>query len=125
MTDAQAKKIAERYAAPLAVNLRRLLKEHKMTQMQLAEEIGVSQASVYQYTNGVSEPSCETLLNIALTFGVTVDMLLRFDVPDDLESAARMMNIEKHTIMAIAGTRDHRERAFFFATLLNEELAEL
>ena len=66
-------------------NIKRLRKEHSMTQEQLAEALGVTVGAVYKWENGLSTPEIRLLVELADFFGVSVDYLLGYTV---LESGA-------------------------------------
>ena len=53
-----------------------LLKERGMTQRELAERVGATEASVSKYVNGEREPRAEMLANIATVLGTTSEELL-------------------------------------------------
>ncbi len=55
--------------------IRELRKKSKISQEKLAEELGVTQASVSLYETGAAVPS-DMLIKISAYFGVTVDYLL-------------------------------------------------
>ena len=46
------------------------------TQADMAERLGIKQPSYIRYENGTSEPSLETLCQLADIFDVSVDYLL-------------------------------------------------
>ena len=56
--------------------LKKLRKDNKVTQVQLASHLGFFHSAVVKWENGQCEPSYETLVKIADFFGVTVDHLL-------------------------------------------------
>lgn len=56
--------------------LRELRKEHKLTQEELANKIGVSVSTVAMYESNKRDPSTETLNLLANLFSCTVDYLL-------------------------------------------------
>ncbi|MGN1025255.1 MAG: helix-turn-helix domain-containing protein, partial [Faecousia sp.] len=59
-----------------------LMKNKKITQSRLAENLGISAASMSRYINGESEIPHSVLLKIALYFGTATDFLLGLtDVP--------------------------------------------
>ena len=66
----------------LGENIRNLRLQHKLTQEQLADRLGVSYQSVSRWENGVTYPDIEFLPAIARHFSVTTDYLLG---QDDLE----------------------------------------
>ena len=52
-----------------------LRKEKGLSQRQLANEIGTSQANVSRWEQGINEPSIIECWKIADFFGVSIDML--------------------------------------------------
>lgn len=59
--------------------LKKLRKERKITQSQLAEKFKFTDATINRYEKGVNEPTLETLVKIAKFFNVTTDYLLGFE----------------------------------------------
>lgn len=62
--------------SPFASALRELMAEKGTTQEDLAKVTKKTRQTVSQYTNGISEPSYETLVKIADYFDVSTDYLL-------------------------------------------------
>lgn len=60
--------------------IRNLRKSKKMTQDELAKKIGVARPMISAYENGTKQPSHETLMRIAHTFGVSMDYLYGFQM---------------------------------------------
>ena len=59
-------------------------KKRALTQEQLAEKVGVSDAYIGQIERGERSPTLETLVNLANQLGVTIDYLLHDSLqPDD------------------------------------------
>ena len=56
--------------------LTQLRKEKGLSQKQLAEDLGVTQATIARYENGTRQPSLDFLVVIALYLGVSTDYLL-------------------------------------------------
>lgn len=56
--------------------LKTLRKEKKLTQKELAEQIGISQKSYSHWETGKNEPSFENLINLADLLEVSLDCLL-------------------------------------------------
>ena len=56
--------------------LKELRLKKKISQLTLAEAVGVSQQSVNKYENHKSEPEISVLIAMADYFGVTVDYLI-------------------------------------------------
>ena len=53
-----------------------LRKEHNMTQLQLAEKMGVTDKAVSKWERDLSCPDVDSLPRLAEIFGITVDRLL-------------------------------------------------
>ncbi len=62
--------------AEIGKNLQRLREKNNLTQLDLAEKIGVDLLQVSQWENGVNLPDTENLLKLSKLFGVSVDHLL-------------------------------------------------
>lgn len=54
--------------------------ERKLSQGELAKELGVSQRSISSWETGFREPDFETLSKIAIFFGVSADYLLGLEI---------------------------------------------
>jgi transcriptional regulator with XRE-family HTH domain len=61
----------------LGRNIHIILFDKKMTRMQLAEKVGISQQMVSDIVQGNKSPKAETLIKIAKALGVTVDDLIK------------------------------------------------
>lgn len=61
------------------IALKKLRKQHKLYQSDLADALHVSQATVAAWENGTRKPDLEMLARIAEYFGVTSDELLGID----------------------------------------------
>lgn len=57
--------------------LKKLRKQKRITQHDLAEALHISQTSVSKYERGESEPDIEMLIKMSDYFGVTVDEFVR------------------------------------------------
>ena len=60
----------------IAQRIKDLMKNEKLTQMQLAAAIKVGQSSISDWLNATSEPSVENLWKLADFFDVSVDYLI-------------------------------------------------
>lgn len=58
-----------------ALNLKRIRKEKKITQEELAKRIGVSRSAIGMYESGAREPDYETLEALADVFNIRMDDL--------------------------------------------------
>lgn len=59
--------------------LKELRKEKKLTQKEIAEQIGIKQNSYSDWENGKTEPSLEKLIVLADFFEVSLDWLVGRD----------------------------------------------
>ena len=59
-----------------SVRLKHLRRDKHLTQVQVAERVGVTPAMVSAYESDLKVPSLETMIRLANLFGVTVDYLL-------------------------------------------------
>lgn len=57
-------------------NLKKLREIHGLSQQKFADIFNLSQQSVYKYENDISEPSLQTLVEIADHFHTSVDYLI-------------------------------------------------
>jgi len=60
----------------LGARLKELRKNQGMTQLQVAERVGISKAMVSSYEVSARQPSYEVLVKLAALYGVTTDYLL-------------------------------------------------
>ena len=65
-----------------AERLREVLEINNISQLELAQKIGMSQSVVNNYCTGKREPSLDVLMLIADTLGETTDFLLGRNVYD-------------------------------------------
>lgn len=57
--------------------LKKLRKQRRLTQRDIADALHISQTSVSKYERGESEPDIEMLIKMSDFFGVTVDEFIR------------------------------------------------
>lgn len=70
----------------LGVRVTELLREQRITQKQLAELIGVTEATVSRYMNGERTPKSSILSNMATALHTTTDYLLGNEEDGDIET---------------------------------------
>ena len=58
------------------MKLKEIRKARKLTQIELASMVGISQARYSQYERGTREPNLEMLRKLANALGVTIDELV-------------------------------------------------
>ena len=56
--------------------IRDLRKEHKLSQQELAKQLGVNQTAVSQWERGVTTPSSTVMVDLCKLWNVTPDFLL-------------------------------------------------
>ena len=61
-------------------NIKQLRRQKKLTQVQVAEELGVSYQAVSKWENDISAPDIALLPAIAELFGVSIDTLFSVSV---------------------------------------------
>ena len=64
----------------IADNIKRLRKEHSLTQEQLAEALGVTVGAAYKWENGRSVPELSMLMQLADLFEISLDALVGYEV---------------------------------------------
>ncbi len=57
--------------------LKKLRKEHNLTQREVADALHISQTSVSKYERGESEPDIDMLIKMSDYFNVTIDEFVR------------------------------------------------
>ena len=62
-------------------NLRIRRLQLRMSQLDLAKKIGVTQTAIWQYENGEATPKLEIALRLAKVLGMTVEQLAGEDTP--------------------------------------------
>lgn len=62
-----------------AQKLKKLRKNHGLTQVQLAKELNIGTSTIGMYESNIRKPSYKVLKNIADFFCVTVDYLIEDD----------------------------------------------
>ena len=60
-------------------NLEYLLQQNRMSQNELAQRTGLTQASISRYVSGRQAPGFRAIVNIAAVLGITCDDLINFD----------------------------------------------
>ena len=66
--------------------IRQLRKEHRISQVELAKSVHVSQATVTAWETGKAEPSSSALNSLSEYFNVSADYLLGRDSPSSIPS---------------------------------------
>ena len=87
----------------ISENIRRLRKDRRMTQEQLAEALGITVGAVYKWENGLAMPEIRLLVELADLFEVSVDYLLGYEVYE------RGVDTAVERIGSLAAQRRHKE----------------
>ncbi len=109
----------------LGENIRNLRLQHKLTQEQLADRLGVSYQAISRWENGVTYPDIEFLPAIAKHFSVTTDYLLGQDdvekrrlIRKQIQSISKMGENDKDSIIDIIRTcRREQDNGEYFADI--------
>ena len=97
----------------ISYRLKQLRQERKLTQVKVAESVGITQQSYARWENGKVIPTSEKLSQIAKFYGVTTDYLL-----GEQTDESDLSNVELLFRMTSEGLTDE-EKAIF-----REELIE-
>lgn len=65
--------------------LKSLRLQHKLTQSQLAQKLGITKSVISAYETGIRMPSYDILIAISHTFKVSTDYLLGMDQRQELD----------------------------------------
>ncbi|MEZ7649804.1 helix-turn-helix domain-containing protein [Streptococcus sp. 27098_8_86] len=88
--------------------LKKLRKQAQLTQVDVAEELGISQPAYASWERGVKKPTQENLVKIAQVLDVTVDYL----VGNSGEKSDELDNIELLFRMNSKGLTDEEKAVF-------------
>jgi len=80
----------------LADNLKKIRKEHNLSQEQLADELGVSRQSVSKWESNQAYPEMDKVLQICKIFNLNIDELLNQDIKEVNEQKQTKNNINKY-----------------------------
>ena len=82
--------------------LRLLREERHLTQLQVANKIGVSKATISAYETASKAPSLEVIVRLARFYGVSVDYLVGVDAPKQIDAS----RLDDATVALIAALVD-------------------
>ena len=85
--------------------LRSLRKAKHLTQVQVAERVGVSKAMISAYETDSKLPSLEILLRLSRLYGTTVDYLVCTDSPKILDISG-LSDESRNTIRVAKGEKE-------------------
>lgn len=86
---------------------------NKMTQKDIAEILGVEPATISKYEAGTIEPSIESLKNLAGTFNVTVDELIKDEEKFDVSKINVLEVLREQKEMGLKGNLYHNTQIMF------------
>ena len=94
----------------LSINIKRLRKEKKMTQEQLAQAMNVTIGAVYKWEQDLSTPDLNTIMDLARFFSLSVDALIGYDalnntIDKDLVLLQKYVNNSKYNEAIELGER--------------------
>ena len=73
--------------------IRELRKRKGLTQIELAQRLGISQGTVSYWERGDFEPDFDTLKWLAVFFGVTADYILGSETPDPWDGGEPLKSV--------------------------------
>lgn len=76
-------------------NLKKIRKEHNLSQEQLAEQLGVSRQSVSKWESGQAYPEMDKMLSLCQLFNLNIDDLLNQDIKEVNSNKQAKNNINK------------------------------
>ena len=88
--------------------LKKLRKQAQLTQVDVAEKLGISQPAYASWERGVKKPTQENLVKISQILNVSVDYL----VGNSEEELDELDNIELHFRMNSKGMTDEEKEVF-------------
>jgi transcriptional regulator with XRE-family HTH domain len=113
-----------------AIRFLQLRKQHKLTQPQMADLIGIHITQVKRYESGEAQPSLDILKKIATAFNVTTDWLIFEDGEREpkealklkFEAIAQMDQDERHVVDALldAMILKHQAKQLFVTDKLSQ-----
>ena len=76
-------------------NLKKIRKEHNLSQEQIAEQLGVSRQSVSKWESGQAYPEMDKMLQLCRLFNLNIDELLNQDIKEVNNTKQAKNNINK------------------------------
>ena len=76
-------------------NLKKIRKEHNLSQEQIAEQLGVSRQSVSKWEQGLAYPEMDKMLSLCKIFNINIDDLLNQDINEVNNTKQAKNNINK------------------------------
>ena len=96
----------------LGEKIKKYREEKKMTQMEVAEVLGMKPATISKYEAGALEPNIESLKKLAELFGISVDELLKED-KFDVSKINVLEVLREQKSMKLKGNLYHNTQIIF------------
>lgn len=96
----------------LGEKIKKYREEKKMTQVEVAEVLGVKPATISKYEAGTLEPNIESLKKLAELFGISVDELLKED-EFDVSKINVLEVLKEQKEMKLKGNLYHNTQIIF------------
>ncbi len=78
-------------------NLKKLRKEHNLSQFELAEKTNLSKSSISKYEAGYMNPKMEVAKTIADFFGVSIESMTKENMHAYIKEESGIYNIESYS----------------------------
>jgi transcriptional regulator with XRE-family HTH domain len=83
-------------------HIEKLRKDNEMTQVELANRLGISRSAVNAWEMGISKPHINHIIELAIVFRVTTDYLLMIDNARHFVDITDLSDKEKKVIIDLA-----------------------
>ncbi len=80
----------------LAENLKKIRKDHNLSQEQLAEELGVSRQAISKWESKMAYPEMEKIIQLCQKFNLNIDDLLHNDIREIKKEEGSKNNLNKY-----------------------------
>ena len=77
-------------------NIKKIRKEHNLSQEQLAEELGVSRQAISKWESGAAYPEMDKIITICKKYNCNIDDLLHSDIKEVKGEEEVKKNINKY-----------------------------
>ena len=93
-------------------NLKKLRKQHNLSQQKLADILHISQQSIYKYENDITFPDIEILIQMANYFSTSIDYLVGYtDIPHKIEPVTEtMLNADESLLIKQYNSLSSRQK---------------
>ena len=97
-------------------NLKKLRKQHNLSQQKLADILHISQQSIYKYENDITFPDIEILIQMANYFSTSIDYLVGYtDIPHKIEPVTEtMLNADESLLIKQYDSLSSRQKRSIF-----------